>query len=258
MTIKIIAEVGSNFSPGNLESAKKMIATAAECGADVVKFQILDVDNINRPQWWRDKCKPWDMPDNWHAKLHDEALRLGIDLLYSVFTAQKVALYMACYQQVKIGSSEISNQRLLYTINSFVEDIRFLPDRSWITDVYMSVPPDKHAALIPALTWLNNCRVTLMHCVPEYPTSKELAEAQLGSITELLKLGLPVGWSSHVAYPDAVHVAWQARNLGATVVEAHLRDFDTPDDAPDNGDWSLYPGEFAELVREVRSESSKV
>ncbi len=237
---KVIAEIGSNFIPGNLDSAKKMICLAAESGADVVKFQILDTENIERPQWWKDKCKPWNMPVEWRGELAKEAQQRNIELLFSVFTPGNVTP-CSIFGAIKIASSELGNQELLRAINNeFVSDA--------LLSVYMSVPPDKHGAIIPALTWLNNCRVTLMHCVPEYPTT----DPQLDAITELLSLGLPVGWSSHVAYPQAVDAARRAADLGATVVEAHLRDFDTPDDAPDNGPWSLYPGEFAQLIREVK------
>lgn len=238
--IKVIAEIGSNFQPGNLQSAFDMIRIAAECGADVVKFQILDVDDINRPQEWKDRCRPWDTPDSWRGKLANEARRLNVDFLFSIFTASKVMLY-SLTGVLKVASSEMGNQKLLHAMNNVLISDTML-------NVYMSVPPDKHPALIPALTWLNNCRVTLLHCVPEYPAKDPL----LDNITELAKLGLPIGWSSHVAYPDAVECARRAVDLGAVVVEAHLRDFSTPKEAPDNGPWSLYPGEFAELVRGVK------
>jgi len=220
-------------------------------GADGAKVEvgfeyILDTENINRPQWWKDKCEPWNIPLDWSVALDSAARHYNADLLFSVFTACKAALCVGTGGHVKIASSEISNQALHHEINRHCPQNYNYGDN--LTKVYMSVPPDKHPALIPALTWLNNCSVTLMHCVPEYPAEKP----QLDAITELLKLGLPVGWSSHVAYPQAVDAARQAVDLGATIIEAHLRDFSTPENAPDNGPWSLYPGEFAELVREVK------
>lgn len=244
--IKVIAEIGSNFTPGNLDSALDMIRIAVECGADIVKFQLYRVDNMDRPQEWRERCRPWELFARWQAELSAMATECNVGYLCSVFSSALVETWLAEYNAIKIASSEIGNQRLLSTINT--SQVRFLPGESWITNVYMSVPPDKHPALIPALTWLNNCRVTLFHCIPEYPAK----DPQLDSITELLKLGLPVGWSSHVTYPEAVDVAREAVDLGATVVEAHLRDFDTPENAPDNGPWALYPDEFVELVKEVK------
>ena len=41
----IIAEAGVNHN-GSLETAKQLVRTAKECGADIVKFQTFDVDSI--------------------------------------------------------------------------------------------------------------------------------------------------------------------------------------------------------------------
>ena len=100
-----------------------------------------------------------------------------------------------------------------------------------------------------------------MHCVAEYPADSP----QYGKFDTLKALGLPVGWSSHLPYDWVNHTvievrnaadtaAWFAKN-GATVVEAHLRTHDTPAACPDNGEWALYPEEFAELVKAVRDAS---
>jgi N,N'-diacetyllegionaminate synthase len=43
--VKIIAEVGVNHN-GNIDLAQKMIAAAADCGANFVKFQTYITENI--------------------------------------------------------------------------------------------------------------------------------------------------------------------------------------------------------------------
>ena len=43
--IKIIAEAGVNHN-GSLEMAKKLIDVAADCGADYVKFQTFNTENL--------------------------------------------------------------------------------------------------------------------------------------------------------------------------------------------------------------------
>ena len=43
MKIKIIAEIGINHN-GDIELAKKMISSAKNCGADIVKFQKRDIN----------------------------------------------------------------------------------------------------------------------------------------------------------------------------------------------------------------------
>ena len=46
----LIAEIGWNFL-GNLKLAKKMIDAAKKSGADFVKFQIWNPDNLKKGAW---------------------------------------------------------------------------------------------------------------------------------------------------------------------------------------------------------------
>ena len=50
---KLIAEIGWNFL-GNLNLAKKMILAAKNSGADFVKFQIWNPDNLKSGSWDKD------------------------------------------------------------------------------------------------------------------------------------------------------------------------------------------------------------
>ena len=52
----VIAEIGQNHN-GDLEIAKKLIREAKWCGANAVKFQIRDVDNLIHPRLGN---KPYD------------------------------------------------------------------------------------------------------------------------------------------------------------------------------------------------------
>lgn len=49
----LIAEIGWNFL-GNLNLAKKMIDAAKKSGADFVKFQIWNPDNLKKGDWDND------------------------------------------------------------------------------------------------------------------------------------------------------------------------------------------------------------
>ena len=58
MKIKIIAEIGINHN-GDIELAKKMISSAKECGADIVKFQKRDINLVYSKEFFeRRKKKP--------------------------------------------------------------------------------------------------------------------------------------------------------------------------------------------------------
>jgi sialic acid synthase SpsE len=247
MSVKVVAEIGSNFEPSNLESAVEMVRVAAECGADAVKFQNLEVDAMDRPDWWKEKCKPWEIPYHWWLSLMDEAKAQGVELFFSAFTTSAVDdARVLRLPIIKVASSEIGNQKLLRWINS----------RSTIRNVYLSVDHTRQGAVIPALTWLPDCRVTLLHCVADYPAYN----ARLENLEMLKEFGLPVGWSSHVPYHvpterlelNAIEAAREAVALGAVVVEAHLRTMAVPLECPDYGPWALYPGELKPLVKAVK------
>ncbi|MHC4489522.1 MAG: hypothetical protein ACYSW7_10170, partial [Planctomycetota bacterium] len=75
MAVKIVCEVGSNWTPGNLDSALAMVRLAAEYGADLVKFQDwYPLEDFNRPQWWKEKCgQKWELSPSWLNALATEA-----------------------------------------------------------------------------------------------------------------------------------------------------------------------------------------
>jgi len=258
--VTIIAEIGSNFAPGDLDSAVAMVRVAAECGADWVKLQDFRVDNMKRPQWWKDKCRAWDMTAEWLTVLTNEAQSLRLELLCSVWDFDSIR-HASDYQYpaFKVAAGEISNQWLLRQINrshSTVSGVEmygaFAPRK-----VLLSVDYRRHLALIPALTWLPDCAVTLLHCISSYPPSVMDAEKHWDAFYNLQQYGLPFGLSTHFPYPDALAVAAACVRYGATAVEAHLRTEATPQDCPDNGPWALFPHEFKEMVDAIREAESK-
>lgn len=249
--VTIVAEVGSNFSPGELESALEMVHTAHECGADVVKFQDFRVDQMDRPDWWKEKCRPWEMSEDFLAALAAEAWRLKMGFQCSVWDMESAERGFAWqYPALKIAAGEIINQPLLRYINGIQRAT--YTDTGWNkpTQVWLSVDYRRHAALVPALSWLPDCEVTLLHCVSEYPADPY--GQHWYSFYELVDYGRLFGLSSHFPYPDAVWIAVQCARQGAEVIEVHLRTEKTLKTCPDNGSWSLYPDQFKEIVEAVR------
>ena len=68
----IIAEIGNNHD-GDLDQAKRLVAAAAEAGADAVKFQTYDPDRLVRPgHQLYDFFKRYLLPRSWHEVLKAE------------------------------------------------------------------------------------------------------------------------------------------------------------------------------------------
>jgi hypothetical protein len=72
----------------------------------------------------------------------------------------------------------------------------------------------------------------------------------LAQMNYLREFGLPVGFSSHLPYPQVIEAVGQMDDLA--VLELHLRSRDTPADCPDNKPWALYPEQFKEVVEVIR------
>jgi sialic acid synthase SpsE len=236
---KVVAEIGSNWEPGNLDSALAMVRLAAECGADLVKFQDWGpLESFDRPDWWKEQSGKWTLPPEWFSVLRAEAGSCGVRFFTSVFTHEAVRR-TGPNDFIKIASGEIGNQGLMRLVN----EVYYKP-------VFLSVPHNKQGAVVPALTWLNSVSVTLLHCVAEYPANFQ--DPDCGNLRILKELGLPVGLSSHYVYPEVIDVVGRHKEEGATVFELHLRSYETPADCPDNGPWALYPEQFKEVVEVIR------
>lgn len=248
MTI-IVAEIGSNWDNSRpFESLTAMVQAAAATGADFAKCQDwYPIENMPRPQAWKDQCRPWTLPPPVVPVLMREADLRGVRFLASVFTEDAVRRARRWgYPAVKIASSEIGNEALL----------RLVAELCPSCPIWLSTGEAgwDWGVIKQALEWLRPVRenVVLMHCVAQYPTPVEdVVLRRLAWMQEYVNLN--VGWSSHVAAPAAAQVAAEAVRLGATVVEAHLRvKHVSPEGAPDYGNWSLFPDEFAELVEAAR------
>lgn len=241
MSITIVAEAGTNFVPGDINSAFSLVGAAKEIGADYVKFQAWRTDTIDRPDEWKKRCKPWEIPQDWYLRLSERARNLGIGFSYSVFDADTIWCGPNTYlDYMKVASSECYNYELLQAINAWHGRGVWLSTTDW----------NVHRIGL-SLAYLNRCNVTLLHCIDHYPTDRfQTCLTRIDWLKD--EFGLLVGWSSHVSYPDAVSVAVEAAKKGATVIEAHLKLESTPPECPDAGNWSLLPEEFAGLVKEVR------
>jgi sialic acid synthase SpsE len=87
-----------------------------------------------------------------------------------------------------------------------------------------------------ALEWLKDSDVTLLHCVSKYPPKN----AHYERILKLKKFGKPVGLSDHTT--NKMIQCWP-------VIEKHFKLNNNCIDS----NVSLNPGEFREMVRNIRN-----
>jgi N-acetylneuraminate synthase len=274
----IIAEAGVNHN-GSLDRALEMVKVAANCGADAVKFQTFQADqlvsrlapkaayqtrNTDTSESQLDMLKALELTEAMHRTLMESCREYHIDFLSTPFHQTAVDLLadrlgLSC---LKIPSGEITNAPLLLkaarsgkslivsTGMSTLEDIeaalKVLAFGLLDHDAPISSSSFKEAYASDDGRRLLSEKVTLLHCTTEYPTPFE--DVNLRAMETLRdRFELPVGLSDH---SSGISVPIAAAALGAQVVEKHFTlDRNLP--GPDH-QASLAPQELEAMVRSIR------
>jgi carbonic anhydrase/acetyltransferase-like protein (isoleucine patch superfamily) len=195
--VKIVAEIGSNYD-GDLNLAKKYISAAAECGADMVKFQTLKKDQLIAPKVIMGgelKDNPvyqnfasLELPDEWHFSLKTFANQNNIEFFSTPFYLEAVELLERVgIHTYKIASGDITFFPLLKAVGKTGKDVILSTGGSNLADVENA---------LNVLTDSGSGNITLLHCVSSYPP--RFNEMNLKTIGTLkAAFDLPVGISDH-------------------------------------------------------------
>lgn len=220
MAVQIIAEVGECFN-GSMEQVRRMIKEASQAGCDIVKFQILDMDEVSV-----------DDPEyDWFCKieLDREKIRLlkkwsedeHIDILFTPVSLKTASfLVEENIHTVKIASSFIRKTELIEYINEHFQTVYVSTGMADLEEVRKVVQILKKPK-----------EVVILHCISEYPTGPLLEQRGLKALNEkdahlnminILKKEFPeyrVGYSDHT---DGIFVPVIASAMGAEVIEKHF------------------------------------
>ena len=205
----LIAACESNHG-GDMELARRMILSAKENGADLVKFQLYDAeDDKDKPYFeWVKKA---ELSFEQAKMLFDYGMKVGIEVFFSVFGVE----YVNWCEKI-----EAKRYKIAYCNRNNLDIIKAI----WTTGKPIIVSSDKLTI------------DTTLYCVPQYPTG-------IGNIKFPLKEGFD-GFSDHAIGIDIAKIAL-AR--GAQIIEKHfILDRSSPSpEAP----WSMTPDELKELKR---------
>jgi pseudaminic acid synthase len=239
----IIAEISCNHQ-GSLHQALELIDAAAHAGADAVKFQCFDLDEMTLPSAesaFRLPSGPWagrtlwdlyaeaQTPWDWFPELWGAAELAGILPFASIFGRESLGYIVALGSKaLKVASPEAADMQFLARVR----------DTGLPTIISLGVASSQ--AIPP---WGPDLAV--LHCVSSYPTP--YAAANLRAIPALLQRWPVVGFSDHTVGELA---ACSAVALGARIIEKHLMlEGTTPLDAS----FSLTPAQFGRMVRAIRT-----
>jgi len=247
----IIAEAGVNHN-GSLEMAKKLVDTAYECGADIVKFQTAKLDslvsknaqmalyqkkNTGIEESQKDMLKKLLLSFDDFIELANYCKQVGIKFLSTPFDIDSIHFLNDMQDIWKIPSGEITNYPYLVEIAKTHKEIIL---STGMADM------DEIEAAVNLLKDNGATKITILHCTTEYPAPLETVN--LNVMKNLKKhFGCPVGYSDHT---QGIEIDLAAVALGAEVIEKHFT-LDRRLPGPDHR-ASLEPTELKAMVNGIR------
>lgn len=245
----LIAEMGASHN-GSLETALDIVRAAAMAGADAVKLQTFDPDEmVGDPNFYLAEG-PWrgesllhlyrraHTPRSWHPTLFDEIRHHGMVPMSTPFSPADVEFLedIGC-ERYKIASFEIGHTELLRAVAETGKDLFVSTGMARDDQIQLAVD------LVRGWHWGGS--LTLLKCTSAYPAPA--SAANLATMPDMAaRWNVPVGLSDH---SRGVGVACLAVALGATVVERHITT--SYGHGLDDG-FASSPGEWARFATAVR------
>lgn len=249
----IIAEIGVNHN-GDMALAKKMIASAAESGADCVKFQTFSAERVvtesapkanyqlkttDPSQTQLNMLRQLEMPESGYKEIIHCCQEHNVMFMSTPYNIQDVdfldCLGVSAFKLASIHSAEpwfvkyVAQKGKPIILATGMADLDEL--RRCIINIKSTGNPD----------------LVLLQCTTNYPSRLEDANIQ-AMLTMEKEFNVLVGYSDHTQDDLCCIVA---ASLGAKVIEKHFT-LDRTMPGPDHLN-SAEPKEFAHLVEKIRS-----
>lgn len=252
MGVYIIAEAGVNHN-GSYELACRLIDVAKAAGADCVKFQTFQAEeltsihaekaayqkaNVGGDSTQIEMLKKLELTKSEFENLKAYCIKTGIDFLSTPFDLESIAfLNKVGVPFWKVPSGEITNLPYLLAVAKTRKP------------VVMSTGMCKMEEIQTAMNVLRSNgtpEITLLHCNTEYPTPYgDVNLRAMASMRERFRV--EVGYSDHTS---GIEVPIAAAALGAVIIEKHFT-LDRNMEGPDHK-ASLEPDELAAMVCGIR------
>jgi N-acetylneuraminate synthase/N,N'-diacetyllegionaminate synthase len=242
----LIAEIGNNHE-GDPAAARALAERALDCGAHIVKFQLIDPERlVSADQTERVKqLARFKLPITVYEDIARRVHERGGLFMASAFDLDSLAAVLPLLDAVKVASGDLDFHPMLAAAARSGKPVVLSTGMATLAEVEQAVGAFK--AALPASARLDD-RLALLHCVSLYPTRAEQANLRgMDALRE--RFGLVTGYSDHVM---GIEVAAMALARGAQVIEKH---FTLDKNASSFRDHALAadPGELARLAALVRA-----
>jgi sialic acid synthase SpsE/sugar phosphate isomerase/epimerase len=248
----VIAEIGVNHN-GLLELALELVDASIRAGADAVKFQKRNLEQLY-PKKYLDNANSGEktlryllpilqqveLPDEAYLRIVDYCQQKGVTFLCSAFDTESAdfveQLGVPAY---KVASADLTNLLLLDHLVQKKKPLILSTGMSRMEEVEFTVNYLKE----------REAEFALLHCNSTYPAAFD--DINLMFMDRLREFDVPVGYSGH---ERGIAVSTVASALGASIIERHIT-LDRTMDGPDHA-ASLEPQGFRKMVRDIRQISS--
>lgn len=247
MAVEIIAEVAQGYE-GDPGQAKLLVRAAVRAGADAVKFQVINADELATKHYqYYPLFRTLEMPEAaWRdvrACATDGHVRFYVD----VFGERSLALAEALHADaISIHSTDMRHESLLAAVKD-----------SAVPRVLLSVSGSTLVEVDHAIAAVGEKMITLIHGFQAYPTHH--ADNQIARISALRRhyedrrlTGITFGFADHVPKDDPFRssLAAIAIGQGATVIEKHLTL--SPIMEFEDHESAISPDEFRQFAEAMR------
>lgn len=249
----IVAEVGINHN-GDVNSAKKMIDVAKECGVDAVKFQTFKAEEfVSNPdetytyksqgklvtESMLEMFKRYEFSEGGWKEIFNYCKNMNIICFSTPQNPSDLDFLLKIVDLliIKVGSDDLTNLELLKYYASKNKPMIISVGMAFISEIEDAVETIKEKG---------NNDLVVLHCISSYPSEPE--EVNLKKMLTIKQaFDVVVGFSDHTIGNIA---ATAAIALGAKVIEKH---FTLDKNLPGPDHWfSSDPKELSQLVRAIR------
>lgn len=231
---KVIAEIGSNWRTGvgnpgskdDCDSIIEHIKGAAECGADIVKFQLFSADTLyskSRAPEQYNLVKNFEFPMSFLGSASEQCVLSGVDLWVSVFSYDLACQAVDYVDALKIASGDLTNYNLFIGTIGLANDYRLI--FAFSTGAATKDEVDYATKICRTMSWR---RPVVFQCNSAYPALA--TNANLNALLNLKDTVRALGYSDHTNGFSAAQVAV---GCGYTFFEKHFRLKDSWDKSPD-------------------------
>ena len=257
---KIIAEAGVNHN-GKLSEALKLVDIAAGAGADYIKFQTFNSDELattssptasyqqknNNYKNQLDMLKSLELKEEDYPKIYSYCDKKNIEFLSTPFDINSASnLINLGMKLIKIPSGEITNKPFIESLVKLDKPMILSTGMATLEEVKLTVNWIKETRKRYQIKNPIQEMLTILHCTSSYPAPKN--ELNLRAMQTLSKeFNLPVGYSDHSL---GIEVPTIAVSMGATIIEKHFT-LNKEQPGPDHK-ASLSPLELNKMIKKIR------